>query len=99
MTRRIRGFRRKTRYKFKKSMREKGKLSITRYLQTLKPGEKVSLSLESSVQRGMYFPRFMGKTGIVKGKKGRCYEVLIKDGNKEKLLIIHPIHLKRVKNG
>ena len=36
------------------------------------------------------------KTGIVKGKKGSCYEINIKDGKKEKILIIHPVHLKRV---
>ena len=30
-----------------------------------------------------------------KGKKGNCYEVLIKDGGKEKTLIVHPIHLKK----
>ena len=87
---------RKTRYKFKKKHRMKGKLSITNYLQELNAGETVALTVESSVQKGMYHPRYMGKTAVVKGKRGRCYEVLLNDQGKEKLLIVHPIHMKRL---
>tara|TARA_Y100000310_G_C20057825_1_gene523561 strand:- start:185 stop:331 length:147 start_codon:yes stop_codon:yes gene_type:complete len=47
------------------------------------------------VQRGMYHSRFYGKSGSIKGKQGRCYEVLITDGSKQKTLIVHPVHLKR----
>ena len=96
MATKIKGFRRKTRYKFKKKPADRGKISITRYLQQLKVGEKVMLTVESSVQKGMYHPRFMGKTGTVKNKTGRCYEILIKDKGKEKTIIVHPVHLKRV---
>jgi len=42
----------------------------------------------------MYFPRFHGLAGIVKGKKGNCYQVTIKDGRKTKELVVHPVHLK-----
>jgi ribosomal protein L21E len=27
--------------------------------------------------------------------KGSCYEVKIKDGRKEKMLFVHPIHMKQ----
>jgi len=90
------GIRRKTRYKFKKEKRAKGKLSLTRYFQTFNAGDKVFLSVEPSVQKGMYHPRFMGRAGIIKGRRGRCYEVLIDDLGKEKTLIVHSIHLKKV---
>jgi len=94
---RVGGFRRKTRHKLKKNKRERGKISITRYLQEFKPGDKVCLKAEPAVQKAMYFPRFHGRTGIVKGKRGSCYEIKIKDGNKIKTIITHPVHLKRIK--
>ena len=96
MTKRIGGFRRKTRHKLQKGIREKGKISIQKYFQEFKEGEKVHLKAEPSVHKGMYFPRFHGKSGIIKGKQGNCYYVEIKDQNKTKRLLIHPIHLKRI---
>jgi large subunit ribosomal protein L21e len=90
------GLRRKTRYLFKKHRSAKGKISLANYLQEFKAGEKVILSLESAVQKGMYHPRFYGKMGKISGKKGRCYEVSITEGNNEKTVIAHPVHLKRI---
>ena len=95
MVKRIGGFRRKTRYKFRKEKRQRGKISITRYFQSFNAGDRVYLGAEPAVQKGMYYPRFMGKTGIVRGKRGRCYEILINDIGKEKTLIVHPVHLKK----
>ena len=95
MGKRIGGMRRKTRYKLQKERRNKGKISMTRYFQTFNLGDRVHLIVEPSIQKGMYNPRFLGRAGIVKGKRGRCYEVTINDLGKEKKLIIHPIHLKR----
>lgn len=95
MSKRIGGFRRKTRNKLKKSLRDKGKISINKYFQQFKIGEKVVLKAEPAIQKGMYFPRFHSKTGLVKGKKGSCYEIIIKDGGKAKMLIVHPIHLQK----
>jgi large subunit ribosomal protein L21e len=87
--------RRKTRAKFTKNFRQRGKISLTRYLQSFKEGEKVLLSVEPAVQKGMYSAKFIGKSGIIKRKDGKCYEVSIKDHNKEKTLIVHPVHLRR----
>jgi len=96
MTTRIGGFRRKTRHKLAKPLRAKGKISQKRYLQKLDDGEKVMLHAEPAYQKGMYFPRYHGKVGVVKGKKGECYNVAIKDHKKDKLLIVHPVHLKKI---
>ena len=93
---RIGGFRRKTRHKFTKNKRSKGKISITKYFQKLDIGQKVALSVEPAVQKGMYHPRFMGKTGVVKGNQGRCYKIQINDAGKNKTLIVHPIHIKKL---
>jgi len=95
MAKRIGGFRRKTRHKLSKPLREKGKISLKRYFQKFKPGDKVVLKSEPSIHKGMYHPRFHGKSGIVKQKKGICYKVLIKDNKKEKILVVHPVHLRR----
>ena len=99
MARRKGGFRRKTRAKLRRNIRDKGKVSIRKYLQIFKAGDKVCLSMNPSVHKGMYFPRFHGNKGTVKEKKGSCYIVEIKDKNKIKNLIIHPIHLTKLKHG
>ena len=95
MVTKIGGSRRKTRYKLKKELRTRGKVSISDFLRQFGIGDKVTLKLEPAVQKGMYHPRFSGKTGVVTGQCGRCYEITIKDQGKEKTVIAHPIHLKR----
>ena len=95
MVKRIGTFRRKTRHKLGKSRRTKGKISLSAYFKEYKIDDKVILKAESSVQKGMYWPRFYGKIGIVKGKQGNCYQILIKDQSKQKTLIVHPVHLKK----
>ncbi|NQV08500.1 50S ribosomal protein L21e [Candidatus Woesearchaeota archaeon] len=93
MVQRIGGFRRKTRHKLSKSVRQKGKISIKKYFQEFEIGDKVVLKAEPAIQKGMYHPRFHSKPGIIKEKKGNAYIVLIKDGKKEKDIIAHPVHL------
>lgn len=93
---RIGGFRRKTRHKFTKSKRSKGKISITRYLQKFDIDQKVTLGVEPAIQKGMYNARFMGKTGVVKGMQGACYKIQINDMGKNKTLIVHPVHIKKL---
>ena len=94
---RVGGSRRKTRHKLKKNIRTKGKISLKEYFKNLKEGDKVTLKAEPAIQKGMYFPRFHGKTGKVIKKQGSNYYVEIKDGNKKKLVLVHPAHLKKWK--
>ena len=95
MVKRMGGIRRKTRYKFRKQVRNRGKIGMTKYFQSFNVGDRVYLTVESAVQKGMYYPHFMGKAGIIKGRRGKCYEVAINDLGKNKTLIIHPVHMKR----
>jgi len=88
-------FRRKTRSKLKKNYKDQGKVSIRKFFQTFIEGDRVILKAEPAHQDGMYFPRFHGRSGLVMKKRGHCYEVLIKDGRKDKMVIVHPVHLKR----
>ena len=93
MTTRIGGFKRKTRHKLQKSVRQKGKISLKKYFQEFVEGDRCVLKAEPAVQKGMYFPRFHGKSGIISTKRGNCYEVEIKDGKLKKILVVHPVHL------
>ena len=97
MTKRIGGFRRKTSHKLRKKNKEKGRISITRYFQDFKEGDKVSLAANPTVQKGMYHPRFHSKIGVVKSMRGKCYQIRIMDKKKEKTVIVHPVHLRRIK--
>jgi len=96
MATRIGGMRRKTRDKLSKNLKEKGKISLRKYFQKLDVGDRVCLKADPGVQKGMYLPRFHGKIGVLTGKKGRCYEVSIKDFGKAKTVVVHPVHLTKV---
>jgi large subunit ribosomal protein L21e len=96
MVKRIGGFRRKTRHKLSKNVRDKGKISLSKYFAEFKNGQKVQLAAEPAVQKGMYFPRFHGRVGVINGKKGNCYDVEITDLKAKKTIIVHPVHLKKV---
>lgn len=90
------GPRRKNKFLFTKSSKDKGKVSIRRHLAEFAQGEQVALVVEPSMHAGMYHPRFIGRTGTIKAKTGSCYEVKITDINKDKVLIVHPVHLKKL---
>ncbi len=85
--------RRKTRHTMRKHARERGKLSIKRFFQEFKTGDKVKLKAEPSYQKGLFSRRFQGKTGVVHSRQGNCYTLKIKDINREKTIIVHPIHM------
>jgi len=96
MVKRIGTTQRKTRHKFLASIREKGKVSLSKYFQKFQPGDKVALKTHQNIMKGRFHSRFHGLAGTVKGMKGRCYEVIIYDGDKQKTVAVHPIHLKRL---
>ena len=97
MVQRTGGLRRKTRSKFKKNVRMKGKISIRKYLQNFNENDKVALVMEPSIHSGIFHPRFQGDVGVIVGKQGTCYKIKIIDGKMQKYFIVHPVHLKKVK--
>lgn len=86
---------RKTRQKFRIHYRQRGKLPLSQYFQELKVGDKVNLKINSNVQKGQFFPRFHGLTGVISGKQGNCYQVTLWDREKEKKVFVHPMHLQK----
>lgn len=96
MVQRIGGSKRKSKSIFKQYYKDKGKIPLSRYFQEFALGDKVALTANLVVKKGMYFRRFHGKIGHITGKKGFCYQVALKNGNKQKLFNIHPVHLTKV---
>tara|TARA_Y100000310_G_scaffold228743_1_gene231031 strand:- start:299 stop:577 length:279 start_codon:yes stop_codon:yes gene_type:complete len=79
-----------------KQIRQKGKVKLSSYFKQIEDGKKVSVVRELGVKAA--FPkRIMGKSGEVIGSRGKFKLVKIKDGNKTKTFIIHPVHLKLLK--
>ncbi len=96
MPKRMGSIQRKSRYKFKRELRDQGKIPLNRYLQNLASGDAVSLVIMPAVQEGRFFSRFHGLNGVVTGKRGFCYQVRINDKGKDKTLYVHPVHLKKI---
>ncbi len=78
-----------------KGIRQKGKISLDKFFQSFNIGDRVVLKAESAYQKGLFHPRFHGKSGVIQGKKGRCYEVIISDQGMKKTVVTYPIHLKK----
>lgn len=79
----------------RKSMKEKGKFSLTRFFQKFKPGDSVAVVKNLGFKLG-YSHRLQGRTGKVLEKRGSAYEIEIYDLNKPKKYLIKPIHLKKI---
>ncbi len=91
--RRSKGFKSGTRYKLKRGVRAKGKISISKALQKFSIGDRVHVVIDPGVQKGMPHPRFHGKTGMVIEQRGRAYLVEISENNAKKAVICSPVHL------
>ncbi len=89
------GFRRDTRRKLKKNVREKFRPED--YVRQYSVGDMVLLKIDPASQKGMPFPKFMGLSGKVTGRRGRAYIVSIYDKGKEKTVISRPEHLRHLK--
>lgn len=90
-----RGTRKKTRKILSKKPRNRGLSPITMGMQQFEAGEKVNIIIDPSVHGGMPFSRFHGLTGVVVGQRGDAFEVNVKAGNKTKMVVARPEHLRR----
>lgn len=90
---RSKGIHKKTRSILRKNPREKGMTPLGRLLHEYKSGEKVVITLNPSVHKGMPHPRYQGKVGIVVEERGHAYVVKIDEGNKSRSIIARPEHI------
>ena len=79
-----------------KGVRDRGKMSLSRFFAAFKSGDNVKLIADPTYHKGMFCLRFYGKNAIVQQARGTCYEVTIRDGGKIKTLICHPVHLRKI---
>jgi large subunit ribosomal protein L21e len=78
-----------------KKVREKGKLKLSSYFKKIEDGASVALVTDAGV-RASFPKRIKGMSGKVLGSRGRFKLVEIKDGNKAKTFIVHPVHLRKL---
>ncbi|MEM4246356.1 MAG: 50S ribosomal protein L21e [Candidatus Bathyarchaeia archaeon] len=88
------GYRRKSRQLLKKPRRESGKIGLSRILHEYKTNDKVYVTINPSIHKGMPHRRFQGKVGIIRMKRGRSYLVTVPIGGSQKTVIVRPEHLK-----
>ena len=89
------GYRNRTRKKYRKHPRKKGLGPVDRYLLDYNIGDKVDIITDPSQhKRGLPHRRFFGRTGTIIGSRGRCFEVEVKLGNSKKKLIAGKEHLR-----
>lgn len=96
MVKRSKGYRSKTRGKLTKSARERGLSPVSRVIQDLGPGSRVTIVIDPSVVKGQPHSRYHGMTGVVTEKRGRAYVVEVRDGGSTKRIISRPEHLRAV---
>ncbi len=71
---------------------------LSKMTMTYEIGDYVDIDPEPAVQKGLPHRRFIGKTGIIIGKRGRAYLIQIKDKKREKTLITLPEHISPSKS-
>jgi ribosomal protein L21E len=78
-----------------KQVRQRGKVKLSSYFKKIDEGNSVALNIDEGMT--FSFPRrFQGRSGKVVGTRGDCKLVEIKDGGKNKIFIVHPIHLRNI---
>ena len=97
MVKRSHGLKVKTRHVLKKRPRTRGEPPVSHTFLSFETGEKASIVLEPSIQKGMPHRRVHGLTGEILGLQGRSYKVKVKSGNALKIIIARPEHLRKVK--
>jgi large subunit ribosomal protein L21e len=91
------GYRVRTRRLLKKEPRERGKLRISKLLYEYQPGNRVTVKIDPSVQKGMPHKRYHGKVGVVLAKRGKSYVLSVSQGEATKEIIVRPEHLEPYK--
>ncbi|MDO8554104.1 MAG: 50S ribosomal protein L21e [Candidatus Micrarchaeota archaeon] len=76
-----------------KKLRVKEPVTISKLVKSFEIGNKVIIH-PRAYQRGVPALRYINKQGIIIEKRGECYVVEIKDMNKTKYLVSHPVHLQ-----
>jgi large subunit ribosomal protein L21e len=88
------GKRGNTRQKFKKTS---PKVTVNKIVAEFEIGDKVQVVIDSSFHAGLPGKGFHGLTGYIAGKRGKSYEIELKKGKKDFMVVTTPVHIKRLK--
>lgn len=89
------GLRHRTRKLLRKSVRERGAIPrLSQVLVEYRVGDKVHIVPNPAIHEALPHRRYVGRTGTIIGKRGRAYLVEVYLGNKRKIVITVPEHLK-----
>ena len=94
MVKKSHGFRARTRALMSKRVRQRGFSSPSKVLIDYEVGQRVDVVIDSGFHKGMPHSRYQGRTGIVKGLRGRAVIVDVGLGKAIKTLIIRREHLQ-----
>src|SRR2546429_9177163 len=95
MVKASKGIMEKTRQKFRRSPRDRGLSPITRSFQSFEVGERVTIVIDSRVQKGWPHHRFHGMTGTAVERPGAPFVIDVRFGGRIKQATARPDHLRR----
>ncbi|ABL87756.1 LSU ribosomal protein L21E [Pyrobaculum islandicum DSM 4184] len=99
MVKRTHGYRYKSRKLLRKKPRERGLSGLSRLLYEYKPGDRVVIDIDPTFVENAPHRRYQGKVGVVIGTRGRAYVIETYLGDKKKILVVTPEHLKPHQGG
>ncbi len=91
---RSKGLRSRGRSLLSKHPRESGMRGLSYLLIEYKIGDRVCFDIDPSKIRTAPHRRYHGLTGVIIGKRGRAYVIETKLGDKRKVVITTPDHIK-----
>ncbi|RLE55102.1 MAG: 50S ribosomal protein L21e [Thermoprotei archaeon] len=94
MVKRTHGYRAKCRKLLSKPPRERGRSGLSRLMYEYQIGQRVHIDIDPTYIETAPHRRYQGKTGVVIGKQGRAYVVEVYLGDKRKIIVTTPEHLK-----
>lgn len=90
------GYRTKTRTILRRHPRDRGKIALGRLLISYAPGQKVKISINPAIHKGMPHRRYHGRIGVVAEKRGRSYVIEVATGKTPRSIIARPEHIEPV---
>jgi len=94
MVKKSHGYRARTRSLMSKRVRQRGFGSLNKVLIDYEVGQRVDVVINPGFHKGMPHRRYQGRTGVVKGLRGRAIVVDVGLGKAIKTLIVRREHLQ-----
>jgi large subunit ribosomal protein L21e len=89
------GYRTKTRRRFRKNPRTRGLPGLSKFMIEYTIGDSVDIVGDPTfVKFGFPHRRFDGKTGVITGLRGKCYEIELRIGDATKMIIAGKEHIR-----